>query len=76
MQAPGKNVKMIPVESSNMVSVGYDDKTSTLYIRFKSGLYGYAQVTKAAFEGLCNAESKGKHFNAMGIKARGVKIPE
>lgn len=59
-----EKIKMITVESSNIASVGYEDKDKTLYVRFKSGkIYSYDQVERALFEKLLKADSKGKFFN-------------
>ena len=55
---------MIPVSSSNLVSVGYDMSTSTLRIKFHSGMYDYYNVPEDVFEGLLNASSKGKYHHA------------
>lgn len=55
--------KMVPVVSSNLAEVGYED--GTLYIRFHSGgLYSYSNVPPAVFLGLMNAPSLGKYFHA------------
>lgn len=54
-----------PVESSNLVSVGYDPKSKTLEIEFKQGrVYQYFEVPAYIFRGLMQAPSKGKYFNA------------
>lgn len=57
-------MNMIPVSSSNLVAVGYDEATSTLRVAFKSGVYDYYNVPKNIFEGLLNAPSKGKFHHA------------
>ena len=55
-------MNMIPVDSTNLSSVGYDDSTSTLYIRFnRGGLYAYYDVPRNIFTGLLNAYSKGEY---------------
>ena len=56
-------VKMIPVVSSNVVSIGYKDKNKELFVTFKNGSYVYTEVPKAEFEGLLNAPSKGKYIH-------------
>lgn len=56
-------MKRIKVESSNLASVGYDLKTETLEIEFQNGgIYQYSGVSKNVYDGLMNAESKGKYF--------------
>lgn len=58
-------MNMIPVSSSNLVSVGYDSSTATLIIAFHSGVYDYYNVPQNIFEGLLNASSKGKYHHAF-----------
>ena len=56
-------MNMIPVKSSNLSSVGYEN--GTLYIRFhKSGLYVYKGVPEAVYLSLMSADSHGKYFAA------------
>lgn len=53
----------IPVESSNLSSVGYDPKTRVLEIEFHSGgVYQYSGVPQSEYEALMNAPSKGSYF--------------
>ena len=53
-------VGMIPVESSNLKAVGYDETHHILYIEFKkSGTYQYINVDRSIYEGLLHAASKG-----------------
>lgn len=60
-----KEVKMIPVESSNIESAGYQKKEQKLTIRFKGGsTYQYMKVEKEIFDGLMEAGSPGKFFHA------------
>lgn len=55
----------IPVQSSNVRSVGYDEARKTLEVRFHNGgLYAYYGVPKAKYQGLMAASSKGKYLNA------------
>ena len=50
-----------PVESSNVESVSYDDKTQDLTVTFKrSGTYVYHDVPKSIGNAMPYAESKGK----------------
>ncbi len=51
------------VESSDLLSVGYDEDTQTLEIEFNSGgIYQYYSVPQNIYEGLMNASSHGKFF--------------
>ncbi len=58
-----------PVSSSNIVSIGYDDSSSTLEIEFTKGeVYQYAGVPQSVYDALMSASSHGIYFNAN-IKA-------
>ena len=51
------------VNSSNVVSVGYDPETQTLAVEFKGGnVYHYHDVPGDVADGLMNADSIGSHF--------------
>lgn len=65
-------MKMIPVESSNIVAICYDPETQIMHVQFKNGTYRYEDVPAVFFDHLKAAESKGKFLNASGRK--GVKI--
>ncbi len=53
------------VESSALVSVGYDSKSKTLEIEFPSGhVYQYLDVPASACKALLNSDSLGHYFNA------------
>ena len=54
-------INFVEVQSSNVVSVGYDNHD--LYVNYKSGTYRYKNVGKTVFESLLNSESKGKFMN-------------
>ena len=54
-------IDMTPVESSNVVAVGYSD--NTLYVKYSSGMYKYDNVPKDVAEKLLNADSKGRFMN-------------
>ncbi len=57
-------VNMIPVTSSNVESIGYDESQQVLYVRFLSGgLYIYKGVNSYEFEGLLNASSVGSYLH-------------
>ncbi|MGS0682847.1 KTSC domain-containing protein [Shewanella sp. 125m-7] len=52
-----------PVDSSNVVSVGYDEGTSTLEVEFNSGLYQYFEVPAYVYEELMSSDSKGSYLH-------------
>lgn len=52
-----------PVESSNLLSVGYDENSLTLEIEFKSGIYQYYDVPQHIYEELINSNSLGSFFH-------------
>jgi len=53
-----------PVSSSQIKSIGYDEKTSTLEIEFnRGGLYQYQPITSRGHQKLINAESVGGYFH-------------
>jgi len=61
---------MIPVESSNIDYLGYDENVNVMRIWFKGNrIYDYPNVAKEDFEILLSAESVGKAFHAT-IKPR------
>lgn len=69
-------MKRIPVESSNIASIGYDEESSTLEIEFLNNtIYQYFDVPYSVYKDLIEAGSKGKYF-AQQIKGyyRFVKI--
>ena len=54
-----------PVESSNLVSVGYNAGSQILQVELKGGrLYNYFRVPREKYEALIAAESCGKYLNA------------
>ncbi len=55
-----------PLSSSNLRSCRYDPGTETLDIQFHSGrTYSYARVPSTVFQGLVDADSPGRFFNAQ-----------
>ena len=57
-------LKREPVESSGLVSVGYDEASETLEVEFPSGtIYQYYEVPKELYDELMAASSKGRFFN-------------
>ena len=52
------------VNSSGVISVGYDDWSKTLEIEYPGGgVYGYAHVPEVLYRDLLAAESKGRFVN-------------
>ena len=50
-----------PVESSNVASIAYDDKSRELDVTFKNGsTYRYSDVPKSVGNGMPFAESQGR----------------
>ena len=64
-----KNIKFESVQSSNILSVGYDNSTNSLYVNYKSGIYKYDHVESSVYENLMSSESKGRFMNEN-IKGR------
>lgn len=63
-----KDLKKVPVDSTNLEWVAYDKETEDLYIQFRSGgLYVYRKVPENIYKDLLNAGSKGR-FHNMKIK--------
>jgi hypothetical protein len=57
-------VEMIPVVSSNLSEIGYDEATKTAHIRFTNGsLYIYKDVPPQEFENFKNASSLGSYLH-------------
>ena len=54
----------IPVVSSNLSRIRYDQESNTLEIEFQGGrVYQYFDVPVQVFEGLRNADSLGQYFS-------------
>jgi hypothetical protein len=55
--------EMFPVSSSNVASVGFDEKEQIVYIRFlNNSLYIYKGVNQMEFESLKTAPSVGSYL--------------
>jgi hypothetical protein len=53
-----------PVDSSMLISVGYDPTEQLLELEFAGGrVYQYLEVPATEHRGLMGAESKGSYFN-------------
>jgi lysyl-tRNA synthetase class 2 len=56
--------EMIPVESSSVAAVGYDQDRSELFVRYVSGgTYAYSLVPARMYRELLASESKGRYVN-------------
>ncbi len=56
-------IERVPVESSSLVSIGFDREARALEIEFRSGAsYRYLAVPPTVFEELKKAASKGRYF--------------
>jgi hypothetical protein len=51
------------VDSSNVISIGYDEKTSVLIVEFISGVYQYYDVPKDIYESLISSGSIGAYLH-------------
>ena len=57
-------MKRIPVKSSDIASVGYDEQTLTLEVEFKDkSIYQYTKVPKYVYLELISADSKVEYFS-------------
>ncbi|MDE0158082.1 MAG: KTSC domain-containing protein [Gammaproteobacteria bacterium] len=58
------SVEMIPVSSSNVAMVGYDETNEIVHVQFLNGSeYIYKGVPRHDFDGLSNAPSIGSYLN-------------
>lgn len=56
--------EMIPVSSSNIESIGYDEQNQEVYVRFLNGsLYVYKGVPQHEYENLRDAPSLGSYLH-------------
>lgn len=57
-------MKMLPVASTSIRSIGYEVSTKTLYIQFNNGfMYEYKNLPPIVYAALMNADSIGAFFN-------------
>lgn len=71
-------IHMLPVQSSQIHSIGFDSTTKTLAVRFKAkdgpgSLYHYAGVPAKTFSDMQQAESIGRYFGEH-IKGGGFEF--
>ncbi|MCB0743720.1 MAG: KTSC domain-containing protein [Ignavibacteriae bacterium] len=56
--------EMLPVSSSNIESIGYDEQNQEVYVRFlKGGVYVYKGVPAHEFQNLLEAPSLGSYLH-------------
>jgi hypothetical protein len=56
---------MIPVNSSTIDSIGYNQQTNRLTVKFKTGaIYEYLDVPHYVYEAVMSADSIGKALNS------------
>ena len=53
-------MKMIPIKSSNIVAVGFDESKKELHIQFKGSTYIYSDVTPDVYSMFLQSGSKGQ----------------
>jgi hypothetical protein len=57
---------LVPVQSSNIAAVGYNEEERTLRIQFKSGAtYEYEGVELETYDALMGADSVGSAFHRL-----------
>ncbi len=57
-------MKLRPVQSEMLIEAGYDRKSRILQVTFRTGeTYRYKGVPSSEYDGLMNAESKGKYMH-------------
>lgn len=59
----GDFIEMIPVQSSDLSAVGYEDGTLQIYFH-SGGVYRFIHIPEAEYRALLLAPSKGKYFHA------------
>ena len=58
-------MEYIPVDSSMIKAITYNEQNKTLFVQFKNeSVYAYSDVENTTVEQFLKAESKGKFFNA------------
>ncbi len=57
-------MERLPVQSSNIYSIGYDPVSQTLEVEFNNGsIYQYYGVPEFIYEDFMNADSKGSYLD-------------
>ena len=58
------NIEMVPVSSSQVASVGYNEEKKILRVKYVSGgIYDYHDVPARIFDEMLQAESVGKYMH-------------
>ena len=58
-------MQRIPVLSTDLRSIGYDQSSETLEVEFRNeSVYQYSSVPSNIYSALMAAESKGRYFNS------------
>lgn len=64
-----EKISWTDVDSSNVGSIAFDDKTQTICVKFKNGgLYSYIGASEEIYMGLVHANSVGQYLNQV-VKA-------
>ena len=67
---------LVPVISSNLAAVGYDEISGEMQVQFQNGrIYSYQNVPPDVYMGLVNAPSKGQYFGVMIRNQPGLYLP-
>jgi hypothetical protein len=62
-------MELVPVESSMIGAVAYDDARRDLIVIFNTGqTYVYSDVPRDVYDGLIAADSKGSYMNATVLR--------
>jgi len=63
MEPTPATIVRIPITSSNLKAIGYDEEHKILEVEFKGGgVYRYKDVPKETFESFLSSPSLGKFF--------------
>lgn len=59
-------MKRIPVDSSSVASISYDQRAATLEVEFRNGgVYRYFEVPEGVYRELMAADSVGRYLNTV-----------
>ncbi len=64
-------MKLVPVQSSNVSSIGWDEENGRMIVQFGDSYYEYPNITSEQAARIIFADSIGKAFNAI-IRAPNV----
>ena len=57
-------MKMIPVSSSAISAIGYEEPTRRMAVRFKQGkTYAFCRVPRSVFQAFLHSSSKGAYYD-------------